>query len=113
MAQKKTVETKTPTTKVTFIVKTPYEVEEVYLCGSSDNLGAWNAKKALKLEYNAEKNEYSVSKLFKVGETVEFKALKAKDWSSVEKDNYNNEVQNRSFTASKGLTVLVEVSKFN
>lgn len=113
MATKKNVvENKVAQTKVTFTVKTPYVVEEVYLCGSIDKLGAWDLKKALKCEYNPEKNEYTVSKLLPLGEIIEFKVLKGKSWDCVEKGYFNEEIQNRSILVEKGLNILIEVSNF-
>jgi len=97
-------------TKVTIKVVAP--VGEVYIVGSTKNLGAWDAAKAVKLEYCNECNAFFTTKMLPLGETVEFKVLSAKSWDSVEKGIWGEELQNHSFVAEKGLDVVVEVSNF-
>ena len=90
---------------VKFVVKT--NAKAAYVCGSTENLGSWDAKKAVALT-NTD-GVFSVSKQFEAGSTVEFKVLAGKTWDKVEKGNWGEEVANRSFVAAKGLTVEAEV----
>ena len=94
------------------VIKVVAPAEELYLVGSTKNLGAWDAAKAIKLEFCAECNAYHTTKMLPAGEVVEFKVLSAKDWANVEKGVYGEEVANHSFVAEKGLVVEVSVSNF-
>ncbi len=89
---------------VKFVVKA--NSEKLYICGSTDNLGAWNAKKAVELK------EGTVSKKFEEGTNVEFKVLACKDWACVEKGCNGEELENHSFVAAKGQVVEVCVCNF-
>ena len=93
---------------VKFVVKA--NSERAYLVGSTDNLGAWNASKAVLL--TQENGVFTTSKQFEANANVEFKVLAAKSFDAVEKGAYGEEVANRTFTATKGLTVEVEVANF-
>lgn len=86
--------------------------KEVYVCGSTKALGAWDPKHAIKLE-QISATTFSVSKLMATGEVVEFKVLSGKSWDNVEKGSYGEEIQNHLLTPSKGLVEVVVVSKFN
>jgi len=86
--------------------------DKLYLVGSSDNLGNWNEKKAIKFDYCDKCQKFTTSKLFEEGETVEFKVLKDKTFDAVEKGNDFEEVANHSFVASKGLVIEFEVVNF-
>lgn len=97
-------------TKVT--IKVVSNAQDLYIVGSTKNLGEWDAAKAVKLEYCAECNAFYTTKMLPAGETVEFKVLTAKDWANVEKGSYGEEVANHSFVAAKGLDVVVEVYNF-
>ena len=85
---------------------------ELYLVGSSDNIGNWNEKKAVKFDYCDKCEKFTTSKLFEEGEAVEFKVLKAKNFDAVEKGYQGEEIANHSFVASKGLVIEFEVFNF-
>ena len=80
--------------------------DKAYMVGSTDNLGAWDPKKAVEVK------DGQLSKKFDEGQVVEFKVLKKKTWDAVEKGSYGEEVCNHTFVASKGLVVEVEVNNF-
>jgi len=82
--------------------------DKLYVCGSTKNLGEWDAKKAIEANKDG-----VVSKLFAEGETVEFKVLADKNWNNVEKGAFGEEVANHTFVAKKGLTVEISVENFN
>lgn len=96
--------------KVEFIVKAPSQ--EVYLVGSTQALGNWDVKKAIKLTYNEETETFTASKMLPVGEYIEYKLLGGKDWSLTEKGIWMEELGNRSFTANKKEVVEVIVTNF-
>lgn len=79
---------------------------KVYICGSTDNLGAWDAKKAVEVKDGA------LSKKFEEGTVVEFKVLAKKCWCAVEKGANGEELANRTFKATKGLVVDVDAYNF-
>lgn len=93
-------------------IKVVAKAEKLYIVGSTKNLGEWNPKKAVELEYCDKCNAFYTEKLLPAGEVVEFKVLNGKDWANVEKGTYGEEVANHSFTAQKGLEVVVEVNNF-
>ena len=80
---------------------------KVYICGSTDNLGAWDAKKAVEVKDGA------LSKKFEEGTVVEFKVLAGKTWTKVEKGAYGEELCNHGFVATKGLVVNVDAFNFS
>ena len=98
--------------KVQIKVKTNANVNELYLVGSTANLGAWSADNAIKMTYCDECNAYFVNKMLPAGEQVEFKVLAGKDWAFVEKGTYGEEVSNHVFTVEKGLVVEAEAYNF-
>lgn len=93
---------------VKFVVKA--NTKTAYLCGSTENLGSWDAKGAVAL--TKADGVFAVSKQFEANSTVEFKVLGGKTWDKVEKGNWGEDVANHSFVATKGLTVEVEVPNF-
>ena len=97
-------------TKVTIKVVAP--AEELFVVGSTKNLGEWDASKAVKLDYCNECKAFYTTKMLPAGETVEFKVLTSKDWATVEKGIYGEELENHSFVAEKGLEVVIEVKNF-
>ena len=97
-------------TKVT--IKVVSKASKLFLVGSTKNLGAWDAKKAVELEYCDKCGAFFTDKLLPAGEVVEFKVLTAKSWDNVEKGAWGEEVANHSFVAEKGLEVVVEVNNF-
>ena len=89
--------------RVTFIVRPNRAIEDLYLIGSTKNLGAWETKNASKMKYNSELNAFVINKLFVENEAVEFKFISNKDWKYVEKGIWNEEICNRIFVPTKGL----------
>lgn len=108
MAAKKT--TTTATAQVTVKISVTANAEKVFVVGSTENLGAWNAKDAIALK--AVDGKFEVSKKFDADAVVEFKVLAAKDWEAVEKGIWNEDLENHTFTATKGLVVEVGVDHF-
>ena len=109
MAAKKT--TTTAAAQVTVKISVTANAEKVYVVGNAANLGAWDAKKAVELKANDGK--FEVSKKFDADAVVEFKVLAAKDWNAVEKGMWDEDLENHTFTATKGLVVEVGVDHFN
>ncbi len=93
-------------------IKVASNSKDLFVVGSTKNLGAWNASKAEQLEKCEKCGKFSVSKMFNEGEVVEFKVLAGKSWDAVEKGQNQEEVQNHQFVASKGLVVELEVNNF-
>ena len=86
--------------------------DKLYLVGSTANLGSWDPKGAVKMEFCEKCGKFTVAKQFAEGTTVEFKLLKSKSYDGVEKGAWGEELENHSFVASKGLEVEVEVFNF-
>lgn len=82
---------------------------DLYIVGSTKNLGAWVVSKAAALKADG---MYTVSKKFNEGEEVEFKVVKDKTFDQVELGMFNEEIVNHSFVASKGLVVELVVYNF-
>lgn len=99
-------------TKVEFSVKADSKYGTLYLVGNLPQLGAWSEAKAIELSFCEECGCYTASKMLPAGEIVEFKVLANKNWESVEKGYYQEDVTNHTFVASKGLKVEVEVPFF-
>lgn len=85
---------------------------ELYLVGSTPNLGVWNVEKAVKFEKNSD-GSFSVTKKFDEGQLVEFKVLSKKDWAFVEKGVYGEELENHLMTPHKGLVYELDIARFN
>jgi hypothetical protein len=107
MAAKKTT---TATQQVTVKISVTANAEKVFVVGNTESLGAWDAKKAVAL--NAVDGKFEASKKFDADAVVEFKVLAAKDWEAVEKGIWNEDLENHTFTATKGLVVEVGVDHF-
>ena len=86
---------------VNFTVLTKENVESVYLCGSSKNLGNWNTNNAIKMT-KVDDNTFKARKRFLIDENIEYKVLCTKRWDNVEKGIFNEEVENHHFKAIKG-----------
>lgn len=89
--------------RVTFVVRPNRDCEELYLIGSTKNIGEWNTEKAAKMKYDAELNAFVINKLFVENEAVEYKFISNKNWTFVEKGIWNEEICNRVFVPTKGL----------
>ena len=124
--------TKTSNSQVTVTFKVAADVEKVYVVGNTQNLGAWDCKKAVELK-KTDNGKFEVSKKFDANlhnavmtdeesdaevDTITEEMLKGYTYKdevirhSVEKGIWGEELQNHSFTAAKGLAVEVGVSKF-
>ena len=93
------------------VLQKPEAVEELYILGSTKNLGAWNLAKAVKMEKVSD-SEYQLSKMLPEGEEVEFKILSAKEWTAVEKGIWNEEIENHKFVVEKGTEISIDVYNF-
>lgn len=98
--------------KVEIKIAVQVPVKELYLVGSVSQLGAWDVKKAIKMEYCNECNKFVVNKMLPAGESVEFKVLNSKSWDNVEKGYNGEELENHTIVPQKGLSVEVEVVNF-
>ena len=86
----------------------------------NDNFGHVEGDKALQRLakclknacYTKENDVFTLSKQFDADANVEFKVLAGKTYDAVEKGVYGEEVANRTFTATKGLSVEAEVANF-
>lgn len=76
----------------------PKDMEEIYVVGNSTKLGAWNPAKAYALKKNA-KGLYTGTKSFELGENLEFKIIRTKDWNHVQLGTICEEVENIKVTA--------------
>ena len=107
MATKKTT---CAAAQVTAKITVNANADKVYVVGNTENLGSWDAKKAVALK--AVDGKFEVSKKFDANAVVEFKVLAAKDWEAVEKGIWNEDLENHTFTATKGLVVEIGVDHF-
>ena len=89
--------------RVTFIVRPNRPCEELYLIGSTKNIGEWNTTKASKMRFDSELNAFVINKLFVENQAVEYKFISNKVWTSVEKGIWNEEICNRVLVPTKGL----------
>ena len=97
---------------INFTVTTKNATEEVYLIGNTKNLGAWDTKKASKMNKVGE-NTFSLRKRFELGALVEYKVVATKNWDNVEKGIFTEEVENHHFEAVKGHFEDIFVHSFN
>ncbi len=86
---------------------------KVFLVGSIPALGAWQPEKAVELAYCEKCDAFITTLSLPLGEVIEFKLLAARDWDSVEKGMYYEEIQNHIITPTKGLIVDIEVARFS
>jgi hypothetical protein len=107
MAAKKTT---AAAAQVTVKITVNANADKVYVVGNTENLGAWDAKNAVALK--AVDGKFEVSKKFDANAVVEFKVLAAKDWEAVEKGIWNEDLENHTSTAIKGLVVEIGVDHF-
>ena len=95
---------------VNFEVETQRSCDEIYICGSTHNLGGWDAAKAVVMN-KVTPNKFTLRKRFNAGEVVEYKVLYAPDWQYVEKGMYGEEVANHTVTAGNDAYVMVYESR--
>jgi hypothetical protein len=101
------------TVAVAFAVSVPvgFERADIFICGDIAALGAWVPRAALALvpENGIYKRTISLPR----GQRVEFKVVAGKDWDTVEKGVWWEEVQNHSFVADADKIVELHVYHFN
>ena len=98
--------------KVKFSVSPKTPCENLYIVGSTSNLGFWDPAKATKLTYKEEEQAYVVNKFLSVDEVVEFKFVTSLDWFGVEKGIWNEEISNREVVPTKGLKLDLTIETF-
>ncbi len=96
--------------RVKFIVSTPHAVRRLYICGSTKNLGNWNAVSAKELR--RKDDHFECCKYFRIGEIVSFKILEKMNWERVELGYWCEDIENHTITAEKGLVVEINVPNF-
>lgn len=89
--------------RVSFVVRPNRHCEELYLIGSTKNIGEWNTTKAAKMRFDEELNAFVINKLFVENVAVEYKFISNKEWTFVEKGIWNEEICNRVLVPTKGL----------
>ena len=95
-----------------FSVSPKTHCDNLYIVGSTSNLGCWEPSKATQLRYNKETNCYVCTKFLPVDEIVEYKFITIKNWLGVEKGIWNEEISNREVVASKGLVLELTIETF-
>ena len=111
----KTKNTTKPVAKCCFVnitVNTKNPIEEVYLIGNTKNLGAWETKKAVKMN-KINDNTFTLRKRFYLNTEVEYKVVASKTWGNVEKGIFAEDVENHHFVAEKGHFEDIFVHSFN
>ena len=98
--------------RVSFSVSPKTPCENLYIVGSTSNLGYWDPKKATKLTYNEELNTFVVNKFLPIDEAVEYKFITMQDWNGVEKGIWNEEISNRVVIPEKGLHLELTIETF-
>ena len=96
--------------RVKFVVTTPHAVRKLYMCGNTDNLGAWDVANAK--EMHKKEDRFELIKYFPVGEEVNFKILEKMTWERVELGYWCEDIANHVITAQKGLVVNMEIPNF-
>lgn len=99
--------------RVSFTVAPKSYCENLYIVGSTSNLGCWDVKKATQLRFCEECQKFVVTKILPEGETVEFKFVTVKDWNGVEKGIWREEICNRTIVPVKGLKLDLTIETFN
>lgn len=93
-------------------IKVYSNASKLYIVGSTANLGAWDPKKAVALDYCDECKAFHTTKLLPEGAVVEFKVLADKSWDHVEKGANGEEVANHTLVPETGLEVVLEINNF-
>lgn len=91
--------------RIKFTVRPNRPCEELFLVGSTKNIGAWDTNKASKMKYDYDLNAFVITKMFEENELVEFKFIANKNWKFVEKGIWKEEICNRQFIPFKGLNL--------
>ena len=98
--------------RVKFSVTPKTSCDNLFIIGSTHNLGEWDPSKATQLRFNEETNSYVCTKFLPVDEVVEYKFITKKDWFGVEKGIWNEEISNRQVVATKGLALELTIETF-
>lgn len=101
--------------KVNLIVTMfPENTEEIYICGSSKNLGEWEVKNAVKLNRTEKFGATIFSKefYFDLGDIIEYKYLSDKNWENVECGYVAEEIENRRITINSERFIGDEIKKW-
>ena len=98
--------------RVRFSVQPKTPCDNLYIVGSTSNLGYWEPSKATQLRFNEETNSYVCTKFLPVEEVVEYKFITMKDWMGVEKGIWNEEISNREVVPTKGLVLELTIETF-
>ncbi len=86
--------------------------DTIYVCGNIKELGEWNPKFAVALKKN-EQGLYQVNKILPENQLIEFKFMEEKDWATVEKGEYDEEIQNHILVLPNDENIVYYVAKFN
>jgi hypothetical protein len=86
--------------------------DKIYVCGNIPQLGDWNPKYAVELKKN-EQGLYQVTKMLPENQIIEFKFMEEKDWATVEKGEYDEEVKNHILVLPTDEDMIYYVAKFN
>lgn len=79
------------------------DVKNLYVCANIEELGAWDATKAVKME-EIEKNHFCL-KIKLAPCHLEFKVLKALDWLEVEKGIFTEEIRNHTYEINADMAI--------
>mgnify|MGYP003322989986 CR=1 FL=1 len=98
--------------RVKFSVTPKVACDNLYIVGSTHNLGEWDPKRATQLRYDEEAKCYVCTKFLPIDEVVEYKFITIKDWFGVEKGIWNEEISNREVVPTKGLVLDLTIETF-
>lgn len=103
---------KTKTSTVSFkVVLDGPTVEKIYIVGSTPNLGSWDPKGAILLKKDLDGN-FVVNKRFPLDTEIQYKVLSEKNFDSVERGIWKEEIENHKVSASTS-KVLSEIVVHN
>ena len=87
-----------------------YEINSLYLVGNIKELGGWDLKKALKMEFV---NDHFELNVLLPKEHLEFKILEKKDWNFVEKGMWCEEIINHHYDLANDREIEDLIFNFN
>ena len=105
---------KTKTSIVSFkVVLDGPTVDKVYIVGNTLNLGGWDPKGAVLLKKDSD-GTFFINKRFPLNEEIQYKVLADKNFLSVERGLWKEEIENHKVNAceSKGVIEVI-VHNFN
>lgn len=97
--------------KIQIVVKA-VSGDSIYMCGNIPQLGGWDPNKAIELKKN-EHGLYTVTKMLPENQMIEFKFMASKDWATVEKGEYDEEINNHILVLPTDEPQVFYVAKFN